>query len=302
MGRRVVVAGATGLIGGALGRHLLGRGDTVVRLVRRPIRAADEVRWDPAAGALDPTAFEGVDAVVNLAGVGVGDKRWTDEHKRAVESSRVDTTATIARAIVDHLDRTGNRVRFVNGSAVGFYGDRGEELLSESSAAGTDFLSGVVTRWEQAADPARQVGIEVSVVRSGIVMSRTGGAFAPLLRMARLGLGGPLGSGQEWWPWITLVDEVRAIAHLIDRREVTGPVNLTAPGAARQKDIARQLGRALSRPSIVPAPRIALRVVVGEFADSILVSQHVEPEVLLADGFRFEHPDLASAVSWLTAR
>ncbi|MBB2984985.1 TIGR01777 family oxidoreductase [Terracoccus luteus] len=301
MGKRVAVTGSTGLIGGALCRHLVSRGDSVVRLVRRPTEAADEVQWDPASGSLAPAALDGVDAVVNLAGVGIGDKRWDDEYKRAVETSRIDATGTVVRALTDHLERTGNRVRLVNASAVGFYGDRGDEVLTERSPAGDDFLAGLTTRWEAATAPAAAAGLDVAYVRTGLVMARGGGAFKPLLLLARLGLGGPLSSGEQWMPWITLPDEVRAIVHLVDQPDVTGPVNLTGPAPVRQKEMAKVLGRAVSRPAFVPAPRLALRVVVGEFADSILASQRVMPDVLRDSGFVFEHERVTDAVSWLTA-
>ncbi len=299
MGKRVAVTGSTGLIGDALCRHLVARGDSLVRLVRRPTEAADERQWDPAQGLLEPTTLEGVDAVVNLGGVGIGDKRWTDEHKKAVEQSRVDATDTVSRALAHHLSSTGRRIHLVSGSAVGFYGDRGDEVLTESSPAGDDFLAGVVKRWEAATDPARDAGLDVALIRTGLVMSHRGGAFEPILRLARLGLGGPLGSGRQWFPWITLVDEVRAIVHLLDHPEISGPVNLAAPGEARQKDVAAALGRALSRPAILPAPRFAIRVAIGEFADSVLASQRIHPVALNESGFTFEHPDLASGVSWL---
>ena len=302
MTKRVAITGSSGLIGGALRRHLLDRGDTVVRVIRHDATNDDEVKWDPQRGRLDAEVLDGVDAVVNLAGVGIGDRRWDDEHKRRVERSRTDATGTVAKALVTHAEHTGQRVRLVNASAVGFYGDRGDEVLTETSAPGHDFLAGVVTRWEAAADVAARAGIPVACVRSGLVMSRDGGAFEPILRLARLGLGGPMGSGRQWWPWITLLDEVRAITHLIDRPELTGAFNLVAPEAARQVVIARAIGSALSRPAVVPAPRLALRIVIGEFADSILASQRVEPAGLLASGFDFEHVDLASAVSWLVRR
>ena len=182
---------------------------------------------------------------------------------------------------------------------VGFYGDRADEELTEASPAGNDFLAGVVSRWEAATEPALSASVPVAIVRTGLVMSHRGGAFEPILRLARLGLGGPLGSGRQWFPWITLVDEVRAIVHLLDHPELSGPVNLAAPGEARQKDVAAALGRALSRPAILPAPRFAIRVAIGEFADSVLASQRMHPVALTASGFAFEHPDLASGVSWL---
>jgi uncharacterized protein (TIGR01777 family) len=302
MTKRVAVTGSSGLIGGALRRALAERGDEVVRLVRHATSAADEVQWDPSRGRIDERALDGVDAVVNLAGVGIGDRRWNPEHKREVERSRTDATGTVAQALVAHRDRTGEAIRLVNASAVGYYGDRGEEHLPETSEPGQDFLSGVVVRWESAAQPAVDAGLPVAFVRTGLVMAPEGGAFEQVVRLGRLGLGGPMGSGREWWPWITLVDEVRAILHLVDHPELAGPFNLVAPGVARQGEIASAIGSALSRPSFVPAPRFALRAVIGEFADYVVASQRVEPEALLASGFTFEHPDLDGAVRWLVKR
>ncbi len=247
-------------------------------------------------------ALEGVDAVVNLAGVGINAHRWTTAHKAAIERSRVEATTTIARALARRQEQTGGRIRLVNASAVGFYGDRGEQALTEASPPGTDFLAGVVTRWEAATGPATAAGVPVALVRSGLVMAPKGGAFGPLLRLTRLGLAGPLGSGWQWWPWITIHDEVRAITHLVDHPEVTGPVNAAAPEPHRQREVARALGHALHRPALVPTPRLALRLAIGEFADRVLDSQLVEPHRLLAGGFTFEHPDLVSAVSWLVGR
>lgn len=302
MTKRVAVAGSSGLIGDALRHHLTERGDEVVRLVRRPRAAPDEIRWDPSAGYLPSEALDGVDAVVNLAGVGIGDHRWTAAHKAAIERSRLDSTATISRGLAELHERTGRTIRLVNASAVGFYGDRGDEALTETSPRGTDFLSGVVARWEQATGPAADAGIPVAMLRSGLVLAPEGGAFEPLIRLTRLGLGGPLGWGRQWWPWITLDDEVRAIAHLIDHPEVVGPVNSVAPEPHRQREIAQAIAHALHRPAVLPAPRLAIRLVIGEFGDRILDSQLVEPKRLVASGFGFEHPDLDSAVRWVVDR
>jgi uncharacterized protein (TIGR01777 family) len=302
MTKRVAIAGSSGLIGGALRRHLRDRGDDVVRLVRRPAAAPDEVRWDPESGRLPLGALDGVDAIVNLAGVGIGDRRWTPAHKRAVERSRVDSTGTIARALAAVKAGTGRGIRFVNASAVGIYGDRGDEVLTETTDPGDDFLAQVVCRWEAATQPAVEAGVPVALVRSGLVVASSGGAFAPLLLATKLGLGGPLGSGRQWWPWITLVDEVRAIAYLVDRPDLSGAFNAAAPDGRRQVELARALASAMHRPALVPVPRLALRVVIGEFGDRILDSQRVQPRRLLESGFDFEHPDLDSGVSWVVAQ
>lgn len=302
MTKRVAIAGSSGLIGDALRRLLLERGTEVVRLVRGQPGAADERAWRPDEGKLPLEALDGVDAVVNLAGAGIGDRRWDADRKRLIERSRVDSTRTITQALVRLADDSGRLLRLVNGSAVGYYGNRGEEVLTEQSAPGTDFLAGVVEHWEAAALEAGEAGVPVAVARTGLVMAPTGGAFEPLLRLGRAGLGGPLGSGRQWWPWITLVDEARALAHLIDSPDIIGAVNLVAPEQHRQREIAAEFGRQLSRPALLPAPRLALRLAVGEFGDRILDSQRVVPARLTQHGFTFTHPDLPSAVRWLLAR
>jgi uncharacterized protein len=294
---RIAVTGSSGLIGTALIASLKARGDEVVRLVRRTPRTADEVQWDPTTRTLDVRALDGVDGVVHLAGVGVGDKRWTPAYKHEILASRVDGTHAVAEAVAaaDHP------VRFVSGSAVGFYGDRGDEELTEASPPGADFLSDVVLAWEAAAQPAVDAGASVAVIRSGIVLAREGGAMKPLLRLARLGLGGPLGSGRQFMPWITLADEVGAILHLLDRDDVTGPVNLSAPSPARQREVADALGRALHRPAVLPAPSVAIRLVLGEFAVEILGGQRIVGKKLEASGYSFQHADLDTAIRWLVA-
>lgn len=292
---RVAVAGSSGLIGSALVAALRTRGDEVVRLVRRAPSGPDEVRWDPASGVLDPDVLGGVDAVVNLAGAGVGDRRWSPTYKHAILASRVDSTSAIAAAVA----AAGRSMRVLCGSAVGFYGDRGDERLTEASPAGEGFLVDVVRAWEAAAAPAVEAGASVVFVRTGLVMTPGGGAFGRLLRLARLGLAGPLGNGRQFWPWVTLVDEVRGLLHLLDHPEVTGPVNLVGPEPHRQVDVARAVGRALGRPAVLPAPRLALRVVLGEFADEILGGQRVVGDTLSASGFVHTHADLDAACRWL---
>ncbi len=297
MTRRVAVTGSSGLIGTALASHLAARGDEVIRLVRRPPRTASEVQWDPASRQLDPAALLGVSAVVNLAGAGVGDHRWTPAYKESILTSRTDSTHTVAAAIA----AADPGIRLVNGSAVGFYGDRGEEELTEDSSAGTGFLTEVVRAWEAAAAPAVEAGASVAYARTGLVLTAHGGALAPLLRLARLGLAGPLGSGRQFWPWITLEDEVRALAHLVDSPEVTGPVNLVGPAPARQRDVASALGSALHRPAVLPAPGFALRAVVGEFAGDILASQRIVGVRLVDSGFAHSHRSMPDAVAWVLA-
>ncbi len=294
MSHRVAVTGSSGLIGTALVAHLKARGDEVVRLVRHTPEGPDEVRWDPASRHLDPATLDGVTAVVNLAGAGLGDHRWTPGYKGEILTSRTDSTHAVATAVAEHAPG----IRLVSGSAVGYYGDRGDEELTEASAAGTGFLTDVVLAWEASAEPAERAGASVATIRTGIVLAN-GGALEPLLRLARLGLAGPLGSGRQFWPWITLEDEVRGIAHLIDSPDVVGPVNLCGPEPARQRDIARALGDAVGRSAVLPAPGFALRAVVGEFAGDILSSQRVVGRVLRDSGFEHTHQTLAGAMAWV---
>ncbi|HET8766513.1 MAG TPA: TIGR01777 family oxidoreductase [Pedococcus sp.] len=295
MPQRVAITGSTGLIGSALSAALRERGDQVVRLVRRAPSAADEVEWDPAARRLDPGALEGATAVVNLAGAGVGDKRWTPSYQQLILSSRVDSTATVARALVE----LGAPVRLVSASAVGYYGDRGEEVLTEESAPGDTFLSDVVRAWEGAADPARDGGLSVVHPRTGLVLAPGGGAMAKMLPLAKAGINGPLGNGRQWWPWISLRDTVAGLVHLVDHPEVTGPVNLVGPHPDRQVEVARELGRQLHRPAVLPAPAFGIRLVLGGFADEVLHSKRVVPGRLTDSGFTHTDGDVASALRWV---
>jgi uncharacterized protein (TIGR01777 family) len=292
---KVAVTGASGLIGSALVPALRTGGHDVVRLVRRDARAPDEVRWDPRAGTVDLAGLAGTDAVVHLAGAGVGDKRWTDAYKQTILRSRVDGTRTIVRAMTQ-LDPVPGVL--LSGSAVGYYGDRGEEVLLEGSARGDGFLSDVVEAWEAEAAPAAAAGIRTVLLRTGLVMAPGGGAFGRLLPLIKAGLGGPIGDGRMWWPWITLVDEVRAIEFLLDA-DVAGPVNLGSPNPARNIDTTRAVARALGRPSVLPVPGFALRVVLGEFAEDVTASQRMVPHALSEAGFDFAHADLDNAARWL---
>lgn len=294
--RKVAVTGASGFLGSALTAYLADRGDEVIRLVRRVPTRPHERSWDPVPGGLDPRAIEDVDAIVHLAAAGVGDHRWTPAYKELVLRSRVRGTAAVAGAIA----RTGRPIRLVCGSAIGYYGDRGDEVLTELSNPGTGFLSEVVRAWEGSAEPAVAAGAPVAFARHGLVMGPGGGAFARMLRLARWGLGGPLGSGRQYWSWITLADSVRALTHLIDRPDLVGPVNVVGPDPRPQRVVAGAIGQALHRPAVLPAPAVALRVVLGEFADDILGSQRVMPFALTGSGFTFEHSTLAAAAAWLT--
>jgi uncharacterized protein (TIGR01777 family) len=292
---KVAVTGASGLIGSALVPALEAAGHEVVRLVRRPARGAGEVTWDPAAGTVDLAGLAGTDAVVHLAGAGVGDKRWTDAYKQTILRSRVDGTRTIVRAMTE-LDPMPSVL--LSGSAVGYYGDRGEEVLLESSARGDGFLSDVVVAWEAETAPAAAAGIRTALLRTGLVMAPGGGAFGRLLPIIKAGIGGPIGDGRMWWPWITLVDEVRAIEHLLEA-DVHGPVNLGSPNPARNVDVTKTVAKALGRPALVPVPGFALKVVLGEFADDVTSSQRMVPQVLTESGFDFVHGELDHAASWL---
>lgn len=294
---RIAITGSSGFIGSALVPALRLQGHEVVRLVRRAGRAPDEVSWDPGAGLLDLNALGRLDAAISLAGAGVGDKRWSSAYKETVRRSRVDTTGTLCRelAALDPPPRV-----LLSGSAIGFYGDTGDHAVDETGPAGSTFLAGVVRDWEAAARPAQDAGIRVAFLRTGLVMDRGGGAFARLFPLLRLGLGGPIGSGRQYWSWITLADSVRAIQFLLEDGAPAGPVNLTAPEPVTNRELVRALGKAMHRPALLPAPAPALRIALGEFAGEILRSQRVLPRRLLDAGFAFESPDIASAAATLS--
>lgn len=293
--QRVAITGSSGLIGGALSSSLREGGHDVVHLVRRDPSAGHERRWDPDAGTLDPAVLADVDTVVHLAGAGVGDKRWTPEYKQTIHASRVDGTDLVSRVVAEGAGPT----RLVTASAVGIYGDRGDEVLTEDSASADTFLAGVVRDWEGATAPAREAGVPVAHARTGIVLSTKGGAFTPMLLLGRLGLGGPLGSGRQWVPWITLADVLAVYTRLVEDSSITGPVNLSAPHPVRQRDLARDLGRRLHRPAILPAPRPAMYAVLGEFAGEALASVRVLPQRLAEVGFEHAHPHLDEALDHL---
>ena len=290
---RVAVTGASGLIGSALVPSLRQAGHDVVRLVRRRAEAPDEVAWDPAVGAVDTDALAGVDGVVHLAGAGVGDHRWTDDYKREIHDSRVQGTTTVARALtaLDPAPRV-----LVSGSAIGWYGDTGDRAVDETAPRGEGFLAEVVEDWEAAAAPAADAGIRIAHARTGLVLSRDGGALARLLPIARLGLAGRLGSGRQYWSFISLADEVAALTFLLEH-DVHGPVNLTAPDPVTNATATATLGELLHRPTVLPVPSFGLKLALGEFATDVLGSQRVLPAVLQREGFTFAHPAIAAALS-----
>jgi uncharacterized protein (TIGR01777 family) len=290
---RVAVSGASGLIGRALVPRLQRDGHTVLRLVRREPRGAGEVRWDPEAGRLDAAALEGVDAAVHLAGESVAGGRWTDERKRRIRDSRVEGTRLLA-ATLAKLKNCPSAL--VSASAVGIYGSRGDERLDEMSAPGGDFLAGVVREWEAAAAPASEAGIRVAHLRFGIVLSARDGALAKMLPAFRLGAGGTLGNGRQWMSWLSLDDAVELIVHALRDPGFGGAVNAVA-GAVTNAEFAATLGRVLGRPSLVPVPAFALRLMFGEMADgAILASQRVDHRRLTQMGYAFRHPELEEAL------
>jgi uncharacterized protein (TIGR01777 family) len=290
----VAVTGATGLIGSALVARLRSGGHTVRRVVRSSRGAGpSDVLWNPERGELDAQALGGVDAVVNLAGAPIT-RRWTAARKRAIHESRVRSTELLARAIAG-LQRKPRVL--LSGSAVGFYGDRGDEVLDEASGPGADFLARVAADWEAATGPAVSAGIRVVTLRTGVVLAPHGGALAKLLPIFRLGGGGPLGSGRQWMSWISLEDHVRATEHALVTESFRGPANLVAPNPVTNAEFADTLGRVLSRPAALRVPAVALELLYGEMArGTLLASQRAMPVALSASGFKFERPGLEGAL------
>jgi hypothetical protein len=292
---RVLVSGSSGLVGRTLLPHLGAAGHEVVRLVRRPPPLGPlEIAWDPAAGRLDSAALEGFDAAVHLSGESIAAGRWTEARRRVLRDSRILTTRLLAEALAHAARRP--RVLVV-ASATGYYGGRGDAVLDESAPPGAGFLATLCRDWEAAAAPATEAGIRVVHLRTGVVLSGAGGALPALLPLFRLGLGGPLGSGRQFFPWIALDDLVRVVDFAIGDEALHGPVNATAPGEVTNAGFTRVLARVLRRPAFLPAPAFALRLVLGEFAsEGLLSSQRVVPRRLLDAGFAFRHPELDGAL------
>lgn len=292
---RVAIAGSSGFLGTALSTSLTADGHEVLRLVRRPTTAPGEVHWDPVVGDIDPVPLEGLDAVVNLAGAGVGERRWTKAYKEVVRNSRIHATTILANALT-RLDAPP-RV-FVSASGINFYGtDRGSEVLDEDAGQGTGFLNDLCRDWEAAADTAKGADIAVCRTRFGAVMDRRGGALARMLPIFRFGLGGPLAGGRQYWSFISLTDAVRALRYLIETPGSVGAYNVTAPEPVTNAEFTRVLAHALNRPAVLPVPGPALRMAVGEFADQIIGSLRVVPSRLTDSGFEFRHPDARSVIN-----
>jgi uncharacterized protein (TIGR01777 family) len=293
---RIAITGSSGLIGTALVRSLEADGHTVVRVVRGA-GGPGTVRWDIESAEIDASGLEGLDGVVHLAGEGIGEKRWTDEQKQRILESRTKGTALLVGAL-SSLD--AKPPALVSGSAIGYYGDRGDEQLTETSGPGTGFLSDLCQAWEAAAAPAASAGIRVATVRTGIVLAAHGGALERLAKLTRFGVLGKLGSGTQWMSWISLADQVGAIRFLLEQ-EVAGPVNLTSPAPVTNAVFTKAIGRVLKRPTFMPIPRFGPSLVIGpELAQALLYDgQRVLPEVLLEAGYEFQHTDLETTLTEL---
>jgi hypothetical protein len=294
---KVLISGASGMLGAALRRQLAVRGTPVVQLVRRAPGGQNELAWNPAASpaVANPEPLVGCAAAIHLSGASVAGHRWTEAYKRELATSRVDSTRALARLLAGL--RTPLRTLIV-ASAIGIYGDRGDELLDESSAPGTGFLAGLCQQWEEAARPAREASIRVVHARFGVVLGNGPGALGKMLPVFRLGLGGRLGSGRQWMSWVSLEDAIGAILFAIENQDLTGAINVTAPNPVTNAEFTRALTKQLRRPAILPAPVFALRLALGEMADeALLASARVVPQALLTAGFRFVHPTLPEALA-----
>lgn len=291
--QRIAITGASGLIGTALVGKLKSDGYTVQRLVRRPTVSPEEIFWNPAQSEIDLDSLAGVDAVIHLAGAGVGDKRWTKKYKSEILNSRLLGTTTIANAVAQVKPKV-----FISSSAIGWYGETGNRAVVESDRGGDDFLAAVCREWEAAADLASDV--RTVKIRTGLVLDPTGGALGRMLPLFRFGLGGKLGNGKQWWSWITLHDHLRAIEFLMENAQISGAVNLTSPNPVTNQEFTSALARALRRPALFPAPAFALKAALGGFSTEILGSKKVLPGVLQDAGFNFDFPHIGPALDALT--
>lgn len=310
---KVAITGSSGLIGSALKGSLTAAGHQVLPVVRAAsgdTAGPDEIGWDIAAGTIEADKLRGVDAVVHLAGAGIGDERWTPERKREILESRTRSTALLARTLSDLAaednaaennpagPRTGPPTTLLSGSAIGYYGNRGDEVLTEHSAPGDGFLAEVCIAWEAAAQPAIDAGVRTAFLRTGIVQSEDGGALAKSLPPFKLGIGGRFGDGKQWWSWVSIDDHIGAIRHLLDS-DISGPVNLTAPNPVTNAEYTKALGRELGRPTLFPIPKFGPKLLLGgELTDVLLYeSQRVEPTVLVDTGYRFRHKTIEECLA-----
>lgn len=294
---KILLSGSSGMLGAAIGKALAQNGGGILRLVRRsagnPARSLSELRWNPPARQLDAPPLEGLSAAIHLSGANVATQRWTAAYKREIEESRIGTTQLLANT----LARLKNPPAvLICASAVGFYGNRGDEILDESSSPGHGYFPGLCVAWENAARPAQEAGIRVVHLRFGMVVGPDGGAMAKLAPMFRLGVGGRLGSGKQWMSWVSETDAVAAALFALENPAITGPINVTAPQPVTNAEFTRELGHAVHRPTIMTAPAFALRLAFGEMADEALLSStRAVPQRLLQAGFVFAHPTIASA-------
>ena len=296
---RVLISGATGLVGSEVARQLIAAGHEPIKLVRRKAVRADEVEWDPAKGFITAGVMETIDAVVNMAGATTGKLPWTRSYKQEIVNSRLNSTRTLVEAMAQSMKKP--KV-FISGSASGYYGDAGDAVLSETDPKGSGFLSDLAYQWEQEALGAPG-SVRVVLARTTMVMSKKLGALGRLLPLIKLGVGGPLGRGTQWWAWISQVDEAAAIIHLINHPTASGAFNLTAPEPATCIDIVRALAKQLKRPAIVPVPAFALKLAFGEAASELLLcSQNMSAKKLLDTGFKFQHPTLKEAAAWVVSK
>ncbi|MDA2963389.1 MAG: TIGR01777 family oxidoreductase [Actinomycetota bacterium] len=288
---RIAITGSSGLIGTALVGHLKSEGHTVQRLVRRAPVAVDEITWNPQSGYVDLTALEGVDAIIHLAGAPVAEKRWSKKYRAEILNSRLMGTTTIAKAVAEIKPDV-----FISASAIGWYGESGNRAVIESDRVGDDFLAAVCREWESAADLASDV--RTVKLRTGLVLDPTGGALGKMLPLFRLGFGGKLGNGKQWWSWITLHDVVRAIDFALVQ-DISGPINLCAPNPVTNQEFTSALARALHRPAVFPAPAFALKTVLGGFSSEVLGSKRVIPQALSEAGFTWDYPHITEALKIL---
>lgn len=290
---KLAVSGASGLIGSVFVKAAENSGDEVLRLVRRKPKTAQEVYWNPKTGEIDHLLLDDLDAIVHLAGAGVGDRRWSEKYKKEIYSSRVDSTRLIVKAI-SKMHRPPKVL--VSASAIGYYGDTASKQVDENHPAGSGFLAEVCVAWEAAAKPAKDFGVRVVHPRTGLVLSRKGGLLKKLYPIFFFGLGGKMGNGKQYWSCISLHDQVRALFHLIENEKISGGVNLVMPEAVTNKEFVKTLGKTLKRPTFFAVPAIALKIALGEFSSEVLGSVRVAPSKLIVNDFSFEDADLPSAL------